>query len=52
MSLERGQAIVEYDPRVLTVQGMLKAIRHSVILPRLRRAIERTAGPPRGRPAR
>jgi copper chaperone CopZ len=49
VSLERERAIVEYDPRALTVAGMLAAIRGSVLLPGVRRAIQRTARPRRGR---
>lgn len=52
VSLERERAIVDYDPSVLTVARMMEAIQGSVILPRLRRAIERTAGLPRNRQAR
>ena len=40
VSLERERAIVDYDPSVLTVARMMEAIQGSVILPRLRRAIE------------
>ena len=52
MSLERERAVVDYDPNALTVPKMVEAIRRSVIMPRLRRAIGRTAGPRRGRQAR
>ncbi|MFI5339729.1 MAG: hypothetical protein ACHQ7N_07815 [Candidatus Methylomirabilales bacterium] len=52
MSLEREGAVVDYDPSALTVPMMVETIQRTVVLPRLRRAIGRTAGPRRGRQAR
>ena len=49
VNLERGQATVDYDPGVVTAVEMEEAIRHSVLLPRMRRVIERIAGRRRGR---
>jgi hypothetical protein len=51
VSLERERAIVDYDPSVLTVPKMLEAIQRSVILPRLRRTVERAARGRRGQRA-
>jgi hypothetical protein len=51
VSLEQEHALVDYDPNALTVAKMVKAIQRSVILPRFRRVIERTARPRRGRQA-
>lgn len=52
VSLEHESAIVDYDPDVLTVPKMVAAVQQSVVFPRFRRAIERTARPRRGRQAR
>ena len=43
VSLERERALVDYDPQAVTIPQMVEAIQHSVVLPRLRRVIERTA---------
>ena len=52
VSLEGERAIVDYDPRALTIARLLEAIRGTVVLPAVRRAIERTPRPRRGRPSR
>jgi copper chaperone CopZ len=52
VSLEQERAVVDYDPRALTVARMLEAIRSTVLLPAVRRAIERSARSRRGRPSR
>ena len=49
VSLERERAIVDYNPEALTVPKMVAAIQRSVVLPRLRRAIERSTRPRRSR---
>lgn len=43
VSLERERATVDYDPGVLTAARLLEAIRASVVLPGLRRALEGAA---------
>ncbi|MEK6717100.1 MAG: heavy metal-associated domain-containing protein [candidate division NC10 bacterium] len=52
VSLEGERAIVDYDPRALTIARLVEAIRGTVVLPAVRRAIERTPHPRRGRPSR
>ena len=52
VSLEGDRAIVDYDPRALTVATMVQAIRGTVVLPALRQAIQRTSRPRRGRQSR
>lgn len=52
VSLEGERAIVDYDPRALTIARLVEAIRGTVVLPAVRRAIERTPRPRRGRPSR
>lgn len=52
VSLERERAIVNYDPDALTVPKMVEAIQRSVVFPSLRRVIERTVRPRRGRQAK
>jgi len=52
VSLGQERAIVDYDPRALSIARMLEAIRGTVVLPAVRRAIERTPRPRRGRPSR
>ncbi len=52
VSLREERAIVDYDPRALTIARLVEAIRGTVVLPAVRRAIERTSRPRRGRPSR
>lgn len=52
VSLEGERAIVDYDPRALTIARLVEAIRGTVVLPAVRRAIQRTPRPRRGRPSR
>jgi hypothetical protein len=52
VSLERERATVEYDPRRLAIAQMVEAVRRAVILPGVRRVMERRTHPRRGRPAR
>ncbi len=52
VSLARERAIVDYDPRALTIARMVEAIGDTVVLPAVRRAIQRTPRPRRGRPSR
>ncbi|MBI2114451.1 MAG: heavy-metal-associated domain-containing protein [candidate division NC10 bacterium] len=52
VSLARERAIVDYDPRALTIARMVEAIGDTVVLPAARRAIERASRPRRGRPSR
>ena len=49
VSLEGERAIVDYDPRALTIARLVEAIRGTVVLPAVRRAIQRTSRPRSGR---
>jgi copper chaperone CopZ len=52
VSLHSERAIVDYDPRVLQVTGMTRAIRRTVVLPAVRLAIQRAIRPSRGKQKR
>jgi copper chaperone CopZ len=53
VSLTRERATVDFDPRILSPARMIQAVRHTVVLPAARRAIERAARPRhRSRPSR
>jgi copper chaperone CopZ len=52
VSLGQERAIVDYDPRALSIARLVEAIRGTVVLPAVRRAIQRTPRPRRGRPSR
>jgi copper chaperone CopZ len=45
VSLRRERATVDFDPRLLSPTKMIQAVRHTVVLPAVRRAIERAARP-------
>gem|GEM_PF-7103175 len=52
VSLGQERAIVDYDPRALSIARMLEAIRGTVVLPAVRLAIQRTSRPRSGRQPR
>jgi hypothetical protein len=52
VSLEHERATVDYDPSLLTAAQLEETIQYTVLLPRMRRLIERIARPRRSRSAR
>jgi hypothetical protein len=52
VSLHRERAIVDYDPRVLQVADMTRAIRRTVVLPGVRLAIQRAIRPSKSKQTR
>ena len=52
VSLRRERAIVDYDPRVLQVAGMTRAISRTVLLPGVRLALQRAIRPSRAKQKR
>ncbi|HSD51482.1 MAG TPA: heavy metal-associated domain-containing protein [Candidatus Methylomirabilis sp.] len=45
VSLTRERATVDFDPCILSPTRMIQAVRHTVVLPAARRAIQRATRP-------